>query len=86
MTWAHGTPSGYLRHGCRCEKCSTARREYLAAWRRRNHKKMLAGHPVEHGTVNTYVNYECRCVPCTLANTVYQRAARDRKRKRDAIN
>lgn len=35
----HGTIGGYTNHYCRCDACTTAIREYVAAWaaRRRAH-------------------------------------------------
>lgn len=33
---AHGTNYTYTRHGCRCEQCARARREYRAGWRKRS--------------------------------------------------
>lgn len=85
MTLVHGSPSGYLVHKCRCDRCTKARSDYLKKWRADNHRKMISGvaRP-EHGTSNTYINYECRCVLCTEANRLYSKRMRDQKRKRDA--
>lgn len=39
--YSHVSPVvAYNHHGCRCDRCSTARREYLRRWRL---KRMLAG-------------------------------------------
>lgn len=34
MAWEHGTNTGYSAHGCRCEPCRVAHREYVREWSR----------------------------------------------------
>ncbi len=71
----HGTRSKYV-HGCRCEACTAAQREYM-----RSLKGKLP--PPTHGH-SGYVNYGCRCEVCTQANSDYHRN-RNRRLKGRAV-
>lgn len=39
---AHGTYSEYANHGCRCEPCTDANRNYNREWYRKNRDRVLA--------------------------------------------
>jgi hypothetical protein len=39
----HGTASGYINRGCRCDACRTAAREYQRARRLRHQAEQLNG-------------------------------------------
>lgn len=41
MSWIHGKPNTYDHHGCRCEECTRAKREYRQA----NYHRRLAEGP-----------------------------------------
>lgn len=63
----HGTPGGYTNHGCRCDDCRAALRDYQ---RRRRKQRIESPTPDRvHGTVNGYGNYGCRCDRCRGAWT-----------------
>lgn len=51
----HGTRSGYVHHGCRCDACTQAQRDYQRTLKERT--------PPSHGA-SGYVNYGCRCEVC----------------------
>lgn len=65
----HGRPSAWLHHGCRCDVCVEARREYKRAEREQRHQRPVTA---EHGTVLAY-QQGCGCVDCGLAMRVYLR-------------
>lgn len=78
----HGTTWTYRKYGCRCELCSTAKkqtnatRKYDAAAKQRRALRAAKGLPAgdnRHGTNNGYRNLGCRCVQCVAANTKYER-------------
>lgn len=75
--WAHGTPYGWMKKGCRCQVCLAAR----DLW---NGKRRLArsgargpyGRLSDHGD---FLHYKrgCHCDLCRVANTAHVRAARN---------
>ena len=74
----HGTYSRYTHHGCRCEPCTIANRNYHACQRER-----LASRPrsdVPHGTAGGYANWCCRCQECKAAHRVNMVAAYARRK------
>ena len=84
----HGTVSGYLYWGCRCEECRQACRDYYGRKSRAEH---LAEITPPHGTPNRYWT-GCRCDECRIAAnkrrnerrwaTIEHVRAYDRERKR----
>jgi hypothetical protein len=82
--------STYTNHGCRCDGCKGAAREYGRARRagraRPRGALALLLHPdrVAHGTVRGYRTQGCRCEKCKAANATYQREYRARRRAREA--
>jgi hypothetical protein len=74
----HGTVSGYVNHGCRCDKCRAA--SATATHRQREERR---GGPlpewVQHGDLSTYSNWLCRCEECGAAMSAYNKAYRVRK-------
>src|SRR5690606_4976323 len=60
----HGTPSAWQYHGCTCEVCGEAKREY----RRVEHLRKIARERITapHGTPLAY-SQGCRCRACTDA-------------------
>lgn len=64
----HGTRYAYVRHGCRCEECGAANRDY----QREHRAKPVAIPPHVHGRPNTYSRLGCRCRPCQRAATAYR--------------
>lgn len=83
-TAAHGSPTMYQHHGCRCDECRTAHNRRHAAMRRYRTLR-LAQDPTlaPHGSVSTYGNWGCRCDECRAvwSALMRERAAR-RKAKR----
>jgi hypothetical protein len=70
----HGTLSGYLYRGCRCERCRQANRDYYGQKPLAEH---LAAIEPPHGTESRYSAPRCcRCTACRAAAT----AARARRR------
>lgn len=93
----HGTFKGYVRSGCRCERCATAFRQaqhgtqyayYMLGCRCRECQLYwYGGYPLaeddpRHGTINAYRNHRCRCMACVAANTRGMQEYRQRKRLR----
>lgn len=77
-----GTRSSYA-HGCRCDRCREAHREYS---RERQHKRVKRGigpGDPRHGSIRGYAQ-GCRCDRCREANTAYHREYRKRRRARKA--
>lgn len=70
-TWQHGH-GGYTNHGCRCEVCRAAQRQYQADLRARYAVRLAAGEAVPHGSSSTYTNWGCRCPECRAAHSVKQ--------------
>lgn len=82
---------GYVRytHGCRCEVCRTAKREYTRAIRApyRRALKLVrergeGRHYVDgitHG-YSAYQNYNCRCDVCTAGKAEYWQASKGKTR------
>lgn len=63
----HGTATGYVNRGCRCEPCRVAVREY-----RRDLNAKRQGIPKhKHGTVGGYSWLGCRCEACRTAYTAW---------------
>lgn len=56
----HGTASGYVAHGCRCDSCREAEVQRQREWRKR-HREGKVKHSPEH---------PC-CVPVRIRGTVY---------------
>lgn len=73
----HGTPTGYMNHGCRCEPCKVARKVYRAE---RKANPTGRAKKAEHGTPSKYAR-GCRCDECRNAVTVAARETRARKRR-----
>lgn len=78
----HGTSNGYLKGGCRCDRCTNAgvlvkkrTSEYFKRW-----KKELASDPYDprHGTSTGY-RYGCRCEECKKAESEEKRLYYKRK-------
>ena len=76
MSIPHGSESGYLNHGCRCDQC----RQALKSARLRR----ATSPDAKHGTKNTYTN-GCRCNECSQAHASYQRELVSRKRRNRAL-
>lgn len=76
LPWPHGTRTGYVNHGCRCEHCREADRRYKQESRARHKEKGLPPGDARHGTTNGYSNYGCRCTDCREAFRLDQRARR----------
>lgn len=73
----HGTVHGYIHHGCRCEECKTAIREYRQQARGRSVPNHL------HGHLSTYQYFGCRCDACKgAANEARAQYPRKRPRRR----
>lgn len=81
----HGTPSGYVNHGCRCAECRNRNRTRCGAnrkarWAERILIDSKLVHPnASHGTTNGYLNYGCRCGPCYAAGSQRNREHRERR-------
>lgn len=73
----HGTLTGAIKYGCRCDVCRAASRDYQRRWRADH-----AGQAPDwaHGTLTGYNAYACRCDACSTARREYGRAYRARKR------
>lgn len=71
----HGQLVRYTRHGCRCEACKRAMREW--SQRKYGHKPRYPLPPAIHGTESTYNNRGCRCDSCRQASST-ARATRKR--------
>ena len=85
----HGTSSAY-NHGCRCEECTAAKREYDRQYRRNNPDKVRAAREkrkqtpfeeIKHGKYTTYNNYACRCDECTADYKRYLEDTRDQRQE-----
>lgn len=72
----HGTNTGYMNHGCRCEPCKEARKAYRAE-RRANPPKPRATNSA-HGTNSRYTK-GCRCDECRAAATAWAKDYRVRR-------
>ena len=65
----HGTHGRYSNHGCRCDLCKQAIRDYRAELRvRKGLPPQEPRRAAEHGTHGRYSNHGCRCDACTKAN------------------
>ncbi len=73
-TIVHGTVSGYIYRGCRCELCIQARRDYYG------HKPLdvyNAEREAKHGTEARYTApHNCRCDECKKAANEARRLRR----------
>jgi hypothetical protein len=56
----HGTPSGYVRHKCRCDDCRAAEIQRQREWRKR-HREGKVQHRPDHPS----------CVPVRVRGVVY---------------
>ena len=74
----HGK-SWYRNHGCRCDVCRAAQREYMLAYHKRRREAGLPDGDPRHGTNNGYTNRGCRCEPCTKAGSAADAASRRRR-------
>lgn len=67
---AHGTLTGYIGHGCKCDLCLAAHREYQREWNLANRKRRRdierkATYGMEPGTYDRMlVEQGCRCAIC----------------------
>jgi hypothetical protein len=81
--WKHGTSGCYTNHGCRCELCRIAWREYHRCngyqQRYRSRVRALPTPEEKHGTRTGYENYGCRCDRCKEASRTAGREYRTRK-------
>ncbi len=67
---AHGTPSRYGYHGCRCDVCRAGNAARCAALKAARATRLAADpSAAPHGTVNTYRNWDCRCPDCAAAQS-----------------
>lgn len=78
----HGTPNGYVNHGCHCDRCRAAWRTYQPAIDakvryRRRHGQVERKRGRTHGIRATYAR-GCRCPDCREAERVYRAAYRAR--------
>jgi len=73
----HGTLVGYSYHGCRCEKCVTAQREYS---RGRWAHRLENLRPGDHGKMPSY-SAGCRCEKCVQVVREYGRNRYQRLKK-----
>ena len=71
----HGTVSGYINWGCRCEPCRQGLRDYYGTKSLAQH---LADIESKHGTEGRYVTRRCRCKLCRTAATEARRVRRAR--------
>lgn len=73
----HDGSHGRYSHGCRCEACKVAHREYTAARR----KAALTEGSLSHGRSSTY-DAGCRCEKCYAARQVKYHTAPSEYRPR----
>lgn len=74
----HGTYTGYNYHGCSCDRCRKANRDYLLE--RRAQYAKTGGIPEHvHGTHNGYANYGCRCDECRAGSREYARSLKEKQ-------
>ena len=69
----HGTHSGYVAYGCRCEPCKAAKSKYDKTRSRRLKQEGLSPDSKKHGTHAGYLHHQCRCDACVAAYGAYQR-------------
>jgi len=68
-------------HGCRCEECRSAKRNYMRRMRSRTRNM-----PQElHGTYTGYDNWGCRCWKCRVAKSTH-RATTEKENARRKID
>lgn len=70
----HGTATGYTSYGCRCDRCSGARKAQVA----RRYAKGLSPGDRRHGTAAAYEGWGCRCEKCREAEARKLRAYNER--------
>lgn len=75
----HGSDSGYVNHGCRCDLCTAANAVTVAKGRDRRAQVEVPDHV--HGTPNGYSNYKCRCDLCRAAYNLSVRERRARQKE-----
>ncbi len=70
-------------YGCRCEACTKAEADYIAARKRKRAAMPLPGH-VPHGRATTYSNWGCRCEACLTAQREQNRVRAKGRRSESA--
>lgn len=77
----HGTRTGWMKTGCRCEECDNARRvwndERNEKRRGENPRRGQYGRPAEHGEILMY-RRGCKCEKCRAANAQYAKSLREK--------
>ena len=79
---AHGTPSSYSNHKCRCDECREAW-NVACARKKRERVGMIMPTDMEHGRESGYQR-GCRCEKCKRAHADY-RIERDYNRKSGTV-
>lgn len=79
----HGTLTAYDVYGCRCRRCTDAKRISGIEATKRRSQETLPGDDPRHGTYGCYKVWSCRCNKCRKANSEYERGRKARKEGRD---